>query len=106
MKTNCNRGMGITSIDILGVNMLEMRQMSELNNRIKNVLDSHKENNEKKEYVSDDDLKQMRAILSVLTKDYSNTLSSAFDDELKAMQQEKPQEKPVEKPEEKSYVTL
>ncbi len=66
--------------------------MHELNNRIKNVLDSHKEGSEKKEYVSDDDLKMMYAILSVFTKEYSSTQTSAFDDFI--AEQDKPAEQP------------
>ena len=68
-----------------------MRQMHELNNRIKSVLDSHKEGSEKREYINDDDLNLMHAILSVFTREYSSTQTSAFDDFLAE------QDKPVDK---------
>lgn len=92
MKIKGNKSYGIVSTDVVDINNKEMNQMFELNNRIKNVLDSHKEGSEKKEYVSDDDLKLMYAILSVFTKEYSSTQTSAFDDFLKE------QDKPVEQP--------
>ena len=83
MKIKGNKSYGIVSTDVMDINNKEMNQMFELNNRIKNVLDSHKEGSEKKEYVSDDDLKLMSAILSVFTKEYESTQTSAFDDFLK-----------------------
>ena len=96
MKIKGNKSYGIVSTDVMDINNKEMNQMFGLNNRIKNVLDSHKEGSEKKEYVSDDDLKLMSAILSVFTKEYEPTQTSAFDDFLKE------QEKPVEKPQQQS----
>ena len=103
MKIKGNKSYGIVSTDVVDINNKEMNQMFELNNRIKNVLDSHKEGSEKKEYVSDDDLKLMYAILSVFTKEYSSTQTSAFDDFLKeqeakstdttSVEKEKPQPK-------------
>lgn len=69
-----------------------MRQMHELNNRIKDVLDSHKPESKEKKYINDDDLVLMHAILSVFTKEYKNTQTSAFDDFLNDLN------KPVEHP--------
>jgi len=83
MKIKSNKEYAIASMDILGVNEREMRQMHELKTRVKNVLDSHKDENKKNEYLSDEDLKLVHAILSVFTKEYANTQSSAFDDFLK-----------------------
>lgn len=93
MKIISNREFALTSTDVRGINNKEIRQMHELNNRIVKVLDSHKPTGEKKvrEYISDDDLKLMSAILSVFTKEYSNTQTSAFDDYLKE------QDKPIDK---------
>ena len=92
MTIKCNREYCLASIDVRDINNKEMRQMYELNNRIKNVLDSHKEGSEKREYISDDDLKLMYAILSTFTKEYADTQTSAFDKFLKE------QDKPVEQP--------
>lgn len=91
MKIISNREYCLSSTDVRGINNKEMRQMHELNNRIQDVLDSHKPDSKEKKYISDDDLKLMHAILSVFTKEYNNTQTSAFDDFLK-------EETPVEKP--------
>lgn len=82
MKIISNREYAIASTDVRGINNKEMRQMYELNQRIIDVLASHNEG-EKKQYIKDDDLLLMHAILSVFTKDYSSTQTSAFDDFLK-----------------------
>ena len=91
MKIKKNRELAICSVDILDINCVEMKQMSDLNNRIKNILNSHKKDSEKKEYISDDDLNLMYAILSVFTKEYSSSLTSAFDDFLKEQNKPAPQ---------------
>lgn len=83
MKIITNREYAIASTDVRDINNKEMRQMHELNNRIKDVLDSH--NTEKKKYISDDDLLLMRAILTVFTMDYSSTQTSAFDNVLEEL---------------------
>ena len=83
MIIKSNREYCLASTDVRDINNKEMRQMHELNNRIKDVLDSHKPEAKEKKYVSDDDLKMMHAILSVFTKEYANTQTSAFDDFLK-----------------------
>lgn len=81
----------VVAFDICNINCLEMRQMHELNARIQTVLESHKPNNKERQYISDNDLQLMHAILSVFTKEYSNTQTSAFDDYLKE------QDKPIDK---------
>lgn len=94
MNIKSEKSYAIVGTTICDINNREMRQMHELNLRIKNVLDSHKKDSEKKEYISDDDLKLMHAILSVFTKEYSSMQESAFDDYLKELsKQEKPQPK-------------
>lgn len=80
MKIKSNREYAIASIDVRDINHREMRQMYELNNRIKDVLDSHKPDSKEKKYICDDDLLLMNAILSVFTKEFSDTQTSAFDD--------------------------
>lgn len=85
MEIRSKRADAIVSIDIIGINNREMRQMCELKNRIADVLNSHLPNSKEKKYISDDDLKLTHAILSVFTKEYSLTQTSAFDDELKAI---------------------
>ena len=99
MKIISNREYAIASTDVRGINNKEMRQMHELNKRIQDVLSSHKPESKEKKYISDDDLQLMHAILSVFTKEYESTQTSAFDDFLK--EQEKPAEKPQQQSEKK-----
>lgn len=94
MKIISNREYALCSTDIRGVNNYEMRQMHELKIRIQDVLNSHKAEAKEKKYVSDDDLKLMHSILSVFTKEYSNTQISAFDDFLK--EQETEEQPPID----------
>lgn len=97
MEIKPNKSFGIVSYNIESVNLNEMRQMHELNDRISDVLDSHKPDSKEKKYISDDDLKLMYAILSVFTKEYESTQVSAFDDFL--AEQNKPAEKPQQQDE-------
>lgn len=107
MKIESKQSYAIVSTTIRDINNREMRQMHELKNSIKDVLDSHKPDSKEKKYISDDDLKMMHAILSVFTKEYSSTQTSVFDDFLKeqeakstdatSVEKEKPQPKiPIE----------
>jgi len=92
MDIRFKKDYAIVSTDIMHVNSREMRQMYELKNSIKDVLDSHKPDSKEKKYINDDDLKMMYAILSVFTEAYSSTQTSAFDDFI--AKQDKPAEKP------------
>ena len=88
MKIINEKSYAIVSTTISDINNHEMRQMYELKNRIEDVLKSHLPESKEKKYISDDDLKLMGAILSVFTKKYACTQTSAFDDELKEMEKE------------------
>lgn len=88
MKIKGNKSYGIVSTDVIDINNKEMSQMYELKNRIDDVLISHKPGSEKKKYISDDDLKLMHAVLSVFTKEYEPTQTSAFDDFLKDVEKQ------------------
>ena len=83
MKIESKQSYAIVSTTIRDINNREMRQMYELKNRINDVLASHKPDSKEKKYISDDDLKLAHAILSVFTKEYESTQTSAFDDFLK-----------------------
>lgn len=83
MEIRVRRDYAVVETNVCGINSKEMRQMHELKVRIKNVLDSHKKDSEKKEYITDEDLHLMWAVLSVFTKEFSSTQTSAFDDLLK-----------------------
>jgi len=99
MKIESKQSYAIVSTTIRDINNREMRQMYELKNNIKSVLDSHKPNSKEKKYIGDDDLKLMHAILSVFTKEYESTQTSTFDDFLK--EQDKPVEQPQQQDEKK-----
>lgn len=80
----------VVSTSILDINNKEMRQMHEMKERIKDVLESHKDENKKNEYLTDEELAMIHAILSVFTKDFSSTQTSAFDDFLKEQAEPQP----------------
>ena len=109
MTIKSNREYALTSTDVRDINNKEMRQMHELNIRIQDVLKSHKPEAKDKKYISDDDLQLMHAILSVFTKEYKNTQTSAFDDFLKEqdnlVEQSKQQDKkkPIRLPDDDLY---
>ena len=101
MNIRLKQSYAIVGYNIEDVNLDEMRQMTELKNKINNVLKSHTKDSKEKKYVNDDDLKLMHAILSVFTKDYESTKKSAFDDFLKEHEKEnKPKPQPKEPEEE------
>lgn len=103
MTIKSNTSVGVVGYDIVDVNLNEMRQMAELKNRINDVLASHAKDSKEKKYISDDDLKLMHAILSVFTKDYKDATTSAFDEFLKAEQEEKKEKKPIRLPDDDLY---
>lgn len=91
MEIKVNKEYCVGSVDINNINNKEMRQMYELNSRIKDILDSHKPDSKEKRYISDDDLNLMHAILSVFTEGYGDTQTSTFDNFLKKQEQPAPQ---------------
>ncbi len=96
MKFDFKRSYGVTAT-IVEFNNLEMRQVAEMANRIECVLNSHKDEKVKNEYLSDDELERCRVILSVISKEYKNTEVSAFDEELAKRNAPKDAEKPQPK---------
>lgn len=87
MRINKNYGEGVTSLDILNLNMVEVRQMVEMKQHIAEVLNSHNDKETKNKYLSDDDLKLLHAMLVVFTKEIELESSSAFTAELKAIEE-------------------
>lgn len=104
MTTKTNYGNAIVSVDILDINAVEMRQMCELEQRIAEVLYSHINkvdadgNPIKAQYLSDDELRMMRAILFTFTRDYKSSTSSMFDDVLKELKAQEPKPKKDSQP--------
>lgn len=96
MTTKTNYGSAIVSVDILDINAVEMRQMCELEQRVAEVLYSHinkvnaNGNAIKAQYLNDDELYLIRAILYTFTKDYQTSISSAFDETLKQLKEQEP----------------
>ena len=71
-----------------------MRQMCELEQRIAEVLFSHinkvdaNGNTIKPQYLNDDELRMMRAILYTFTRSYQDVNSSSFDTTLKELKEQ------------------
>lgn len=93
IKTITGKAVLTTSIEEL--NGREMRQMYEMRKRIETVLKSHKNKEEKKQYLNDDELKLIHAILYVFTKHMGDSLESEFD---KAIEQLNTVEQPTDCP--------
>ena len=88
MKIKVKESYAMVGVNAEDINVKELRQMHELKTRIEDVLKSHVPESKEKKYIDDDDLKLMRAILRVFTKEYSSTQTSIFDDELKVIEEE------------------
>lgn len=86
----------IVSVDILDINAVEMRQMCELEQRIAEVLLSHinkvdaNGNTIKPQYLNDDELRMMQAILHTFTKGHQTSMLSTFDTTLKELKEQEP----------------
>ena len=99
MQAKENYGEAVVSVDILDINAVEMRQMCELEQRIAEVLFSHinkvdtNDNPIKKEYLNDDELRLMRAILYTFTKGHKAIVESAFNNTLKELKEQEPKPK-------------
>lgn len=96
MTTKENYGKAIVSVDVLDINSVEMRQMCELEQRIAEVLFSHINKVDangkaiKPQYLNDDELRMMRAILYTFTKGHQTVSSSSFDATLKELKEQEP----------------
>lgn len=60
--------------------------MATMRDRVETILNSHRNKDAKKQYLSDDELERIWAILSVLTDNYSGNTDTAFDTFLKEHQ--------------------
>lgn len=71
----------IESYTIAGVTRADMHKMTQMYDRVMNIIGNHLDKSaEKKEYLSDDDLYDIVAILDVLTEgNKTNLKESAFD---------------------------
>ena len=96
MTTKENYGKTIVSVDVLDINAVEMRQMCELEQRIAEVLFSHinkvdaNGNAIKPQYLNDDELRLMRAILYTFTKGHQTSILSTFDTTLEELKEQEP----------------
>ena len=94
MKIRTFSGSAVLATSIEELNGREMRQMFEMRKRIETVLKSH-EDGKKKQYLNDDELKLIHAILYVFTKHMGDSLESEFD---KAIEQLDAVEQPTDCP--------
>jgi hypothetical protein len=79
MKISKSHGTGVVSYDILDINPLEMHEMCAIRARVFTVLKSHQKwHKGKKEYLSDDELETIAAILTEFTKDADKLAESIF----------------------------
>ena len=69
---------GVVATTISNVNNNEMRTMCSLKKKIEDVLNTHKDG-QKKEYLSDDDLLLLHAVLHVFTRDFETNNANAFE---------------------------
>lgn len=82
IKTITGKAVLATSIEEL--NGREMRQMYEMRLRIDEVLESHQDG-KKKQYLSDDELRLIHAMLYCFTKHMDISLESSFDKAVKQL---------------------
>lgn len=81
MKTNGNEGKGIVSYDILDLTPTEMQAIIKMRQKVGAVIFNHRPENgdKKKMYLDDNELKQIWAILTVLSEDVKSNATTAFD---------------------------
>ena len=82
IKTITGKAVLATSIEEL--NGREMRQMYEMRLRINKVLESHQDG-KKKQYLSDDELRLIHAMLYCFTKHMGDSIESEFDKAVKEL---------------------
>lgn len=78
-------GRGLIGLDVRDINMVETRQMCEIKERIAHVLNTHRNEELKNEYLTDEELEMIHAILHVFTKEAELETKSAFTDALKEL---------------------
>ena len=98
MKIENEKSYAVVSTTICDINNREMRQMYELRERISHVLNTHKDEKLKNEYLTDNELEMAMTILTVFTREWSDTQTSAFDDALKELHNTPKDEPSVEIP--------
>ena len=83
MEVRGVKGTGIGSYDILDVSPSEMDKIIEVRNNVFEILKSHDENSKKKQYISDEQLEYIWAMLCVLTEGVQHRGENSFDKKLK-----------------------
>jgi len=91
------KAQGIVGYNICDIRPVEMKYMCVVCDKVKSILDNHKDPKAKKEYLGDDDLEKIWAILSVLTRD-SELSSRPTEFELFLKVQNAPATQPVNNP--------
>jgi hypothetical protein len=78
MKIEGEKNYGIVAT-ICTINNREMSQIAEMGSKIRNILENHKKEGGKKEYLNDDDLERIMVILNVISREWRDDEESAFD---------------------------
>jgi len=90
MKIEKSIGQGIIGLNVYNINLIEVRQMMGMKERIAHVLNTHRDEKLKNEYLTDEELEMLHAILHVFTREVELETTSAFDDALKELKSSKP----------------
>lgn len=73
----------VESYEIKGILRVDMYKMTKVYNRVMHIIGNHLDESAKKEYLNDDDLYDIAAILDVLTEGNKITLTTSVFDERK-----------------------
>ena len=86
MNFKCERDYVIVSTSICDINNHEMSQMCQMRDKVKKILENHRDEKAKKEYISDKELEKIYAILLTFTGDWE-VEKSKFDEVYKELQE-------------------
>lgn len=89
MKIEKSIGQGVIGLNVYNVNLIEVRQMMEMKERIAHVLNTHCDEKLKNEYLTDEELEKILVILHVFTRDVELETKSAFTDALNELRSSK-----------------
>lgn len=94
MRTELIHGEAIVGKHV-AFTMVEIRQISEVLNKVEKVIESHNDDKAKNLYLSDDDLYRLEAIFMCILEsesDYATTCFDKYEESMRKMRQEKSQE--------------
>jgi hypothetical protein len=74
-----NWGTGVSSYDVKDISTKEMDEIVALRNKLAKIIRNHHTKCEKKEYLSDDDVLRIWAVLSVIAGNHEARPTSSFE---------------------------